>query len=49
MIVALILFGALGFAVGAALFYGKGRAAGFREGKALIPKELTDLIAEEQQ
>jgi len=49
MIVALILFGALGFAAGAAIFYGKGHNSGFKEGKALIPKELMDLIADEQQ
>jgi len=49
MIVALILFGALGFAAGAAIFYGKGRKTGFAEGKALIPRELMDLISEEQQ
>ena len=39
----------IAFAMGAVFFYFQGKKAGFKEGKALIPKELTDLIAQEQQ
>jgi len=49
MIGGLIAIGAIGFVMGAAIFYYRGKRIGYEIGRKELPSELTDLIAEEQR